>query len=503
MVLEKGGDFFTKDRALMDDSMTAMHLTKTRILAGLQCEKRLFLMINHAELAQPAKSPLAETGVAVGEQARKEFPGGVLVKRFQQGVNAFTETDRYIDDENIDVIFEAGFRYQETEVFVDILQRNGNGWDLIEVKSSSSVKDEYIDDVTVQYMVLSNAGIPVKRVELMYLNKHFIYHAEQGYEGLFIREDLSERVFAHVDLIAEHVEKMRRNIAAEEPENHVDGHCNKPYKCGFKTYCEKQDGDYPVSWLPNAAVAVQNLYANGIYDIRDIPVDMLTSDTHIKVRRVTVNGRAELEPDAGKILNGLQYPRYYLDFEAINFAIPIWEGTSPNQQIPFQWSCHIQLEDGSVSHKEFVDVSGTDPRRKFAEALIDVCGSQGPIIVYNQAFEKGMIKSLAAVYTDLAERLLALNQRVFDLLPIMKKYYYHPDMRGSWSIKNVLSCLLPDLRYSDLGAVQDGLMAQSAYLAITGGDLSAEQKQSLYTDMQEYCKLDTYAMLAIVDKVCD
>jgi hypothetical protein len=480
-----------------------MYLTKTRILAGLQCEKRLFLLINHPELANVVKSPLAETGIAVGEQARREFPGGVLVKRFQNNTDPFAETVECINDPDTDVIFEAGFRYQETEVFVDILQRNGNGWNLIEVKSSSSVKDEYIDDVTVQYMVLSNAGISVKRVELMYLNRDFVYHADQGYDGLFIREDLSQRVFPHVELIAEHVNRIKRNISSEEPENHVDGHCNKPYECEFKAYCEKQDGDYPVSWLPNAAVAIQNLYANGIYDIRDIPADILTSATHIKVRRVTVSGRAELDPDARKILRKLEYPRYYLDFEAINFAIPIWEDTSPNQQIPFQWSCHIQLEDGSLSHKEFLDVSGSDPRRRFAETLIDACGKEGRIIVYNQAFEKGMIRNLAAIYDDLDECLLALSQRVFDLLPVMKKYYYHPDMKGSWSIKNVLSCLVPDLRYSDLGAVQDGLMAQSAYLAITGGALSAEQKQSLYTDMQQYCKLDTYAMLAIVDKVCD
>ncbi|MGD2053667.1 MAG: DUF2779 domain-containing protein [Gammaproteobacteria bacterium] len=480
-----------------------MHLTKTLILAGLQCEKRLFLTLNHPERAQTAKSPLAATGIAVGEQARKEFPGGVLVKRFQNNTDPFAETIEYINDPEIDVIFEAGFRYQETEVFVDILQRNGNGWNLIEVKSSSSVKDEYIDDVAVQYMVLSNAGISVKRVELMYLNRDFIYHAEQGYDGLFIREDLSQRVFPHVDPIVEHVNRIRRNISTEEPENHVDGHCNRPYECEFKTYCEKQDGDYPVSWLPNAAVAIQNLYANDIYDIRDIPADMLTSATHIKVRRVTVNGRAELDPDACKVLQRLEYPRYYLDFEAVNFAIPVWEDTSPNQQIPFQWSCHIQLEDGGLSHKEFLDVSGSDPRRRFAETLIDTCGTEGTIIVYNQAFEKGMIRSLAAIYDDIEACLLALNQRIFDLLPVMKKYYYHPDMKGSWSIKNVLSCLVPDLRYSDLGAVQDGLMAQSAYLEMTSGDLSAEQKQSLYADLQQYCKLDTYAMLAIVDKVCD
>jgi hypothetical protein len=302
--------------------------------------------------------------------------------------------------------------------------------------------------------------------------------------------------------LADKTEQLQQNITAEEPQRHVDGHCNNPFPCEFKAYCERQDGDYPVSWLPNAAKAVQILHANAIYDIRGIPAGMLTSETHIRVRRVTINGRAELDDDAAMVLTKLEYPRYYLDFEAINLAIPRWNNTRPNQQYPFQWSCHIQHEDGSVEHKEFLDVSGLDPRRAFAESLIAASGNSGPVIVYNQQFERGIIKGLAALFEDLSGQLQAINQRIFDLLPVMRKYYYHPDMKGSWSIKNVLSCLVPELRYSDLGDVQNGLMAQSAYLDITGGRLSTEQTDSLQTDMLEYCGLDTYAMLAIVDRVC-
>jgi hypothetical protein len=458
-----------------------MYLSKTRILAGLHCEKRLYFMLNHPELAKTKKSPLAESGIAVGRQARKEFSGGVLVNRFQQDSNPFSETNTYLNDENVTAIFEAGFRYQDTEVFVDILQRDGSSWNLIEVKSSSSVKDQYIDDVTVQYMVLSNAGITIKHIELMYLNKNFIYQGNENYDGLFIREEISERVIHHTRFISDEIERLKQDITKVEPVRHVDGHCRNPYNCEFKSYCEKQDGQYPVSWLPNAAVAIRKLHENGIYDIRDIPVNVLTSETHIKVRRVTINGHEELESNAAAILRELDYPRYYLDFETINFAVPIWQGSRPSQQHPFQWSCHIQKKDSS---------------------LIAACGTEGPVIVYNQSFEKGIIKNLAGVYEDLSDQLLAINARVFDLLPIMKKYYYHPDMKGSWSIKSVLTCLVPELRYSDLGDVQDGLMAQSAYHEIISGKLSKQEKDSLYADMLDYCKLDTYAMLAVIDKVC-
>ena len=480
-----------------------MPLSKTSILAGLQCRRRLYLRLNRPELAVIKKSPLFETGIIVGEQARKTFPGGVLVSRFQVNTDPFLETKKYLDDSNVSSIFEAGFRYQETEIYVDILQRAGSKWNLIEVKSSSSIKDDYIDDVTIQYLVLTNAGISIDRIELMYLNKYFVYQNEGDYKGLFIREDISERVIPHRHFIQDTIIQLHNvSVVKEEPDCHVDGHCKNPYPCEFISYCEKRDGDFPVSWLPNAAVITRKLHHRGIYDIRDIPVAMLTSETHLKVRRVTINGVAELEPEAAVILNTLTYPRYYLDFETVNFAVPIWLGTSPNQQQPFQWSCHVQQHDGAISHKDFLDVSGKDPRRSFAESLIAACGTEGPVIVYNETFEKGIIKSLAHKYDDLSEHLLAINSRVFDLYPVMNKYFYHPAMKGSWSIKSVLTCLVPELSYSDLGAVRDGLMAQSAYHQIRSDRLTAEEVDALTADMRDYCKLDTYAMFAIIEKVC-
>ena len=480
-----------------------MQLSKTRILAGLQCKKRLHLKLHRPELAVIKQSPLLETGILVGEQARKEFPGGVLVDRFQPGADPFMQTKKYLDDNAVSVIFEAGFRYQQIDVFVDILQRSRTKWNLIEVKSSSSVKDDYIDDVGIQHLVLANAGVSIDRIELMYLDKYFVYEKEGDYDGLFIREDIADRVIAHRHFIQDAIKQMQEHMAdAEEPVCHVDSHCKNPYPCEFKNYCEQQDGKYPVSWLPNAAVITRKLHHRGIYDIRDIPLSMLSSETHRKVRRITIAGEAELEPAAADILKALAYPRYYLDFETVNFAVPVWLGTKPNQQLPFQWSCHIQQQDASVRHEAFLDVSGQDPRRAFAESLIAACGTDGPVIVYNQTFEKGIIKALAREYNDLRTQLLTINSRVFDLYPVMHKYYYHPAMQGSWSIKSVLTCLVPALSYADLGAVQDGLMAQSAYHRIRSGQMTAGETAALTADMKDYCRLDTYAMLAIVEKVC-
>lgn len=201
------------------------------------------------------------------------------------------------------------------------------------------------------------------------------------------------------------------------------------------------------------------------------------------------------------ILNELEYPRYFLDFECIQFAIPVWAGTRPYQQIPFQFSCHVQYENDELLHEEFLDVSGADPRRQFAETLLHSCGESGPIIVYNQSFEKRIIKELAQQFDDLAEQLLALNMRVFDLLPVVKNNYYHPDMKGSWSIKKVLPCLVPELSYEELGGVQDGTQAQQAYLKIYEGTLIPQELDKLIEDMKAYCALDTLAMVEILQRL--
>jgi hypothetical protein len=219
------------------------------------------------------------------------------------------------------------------------------------------------------------------------------------------------------------------------------------------------------------------------------------------VRNITIQGKAELLPEARHILTALEFPRYYLDFECIQFAIPIWKDTRPYDQLPFQWSCHVESADGTLMHAEFLDTSGDDPRYAFAQALLDECGSQGPIIVYNQAFEKRIIRELARTFPKLSRSLLALNERMFDLLPVVRKYYYHPDMKGSWSIKKVLPCLVPELRYEALGVVQDGTMAQAVYLDIIHEGVSEKRKDQLRLDLLAYCGLDTLAMVKIVEKL--
>jgi hypothetical protein len=474
--------------------------TKTRFIAGLQCARHLYLMIHHPELATPVVSPMMITGEVVEQHARREFPEAVTVER-NAALDPFQQTQALLADESVKVIFQAALRYEDVDVFVDVLQREGDGWNLVEIKAASGVKDYHIDDVAIQAWVATHAGLNMRHFQLMHIDSDFVYQGSHDYAGLFQVEDVTEKIHAHLPFVERTLVQFRQMLGEPQPDIHVGSHCNHPHPCEFKPYCESRDARYPVATLPHAHKIIGQLIAQGIYDVRDIPVEMLSSETHLKVRNITRRGEAELDHQVVNILNKLEYPRYFLDFECIQFAIPVWGGTRPYQQIPFQFSCHIQQANGELLQRDFLDVTGADPRRQFAEALLQACGVEGPVIVYNQAFEKRVIRELAEQFTDLSDALRAINARVFDLLPVVKKHYYHPEMKGSWSIKKVLPCLVPELSYEALGEVQDGTQAQQAYLQIYDGRLNAAKQEKLIEDMQAYCALDTLAMVKILQRL--
>lgn len=205
--------------------------------------------------------------------------------------------------------------------------------------------------------------------------------------------------------------------------------------------------------------------SEGYEDLRQVPADRIPTPALQRVHRVTVSGKAEINPGAAERINALSWPRYYLDFETIAFTVPIWPGTRPFQALPFQWSCHGVSNTGEIAHREFLDISGESPMRRFAESLIETLGSSGPILDYSP-YEKRIINELTQTYPDIESSLKALAERLVDLLPITKQHYYHPAMKGSWSIKAVLPTVAPDIDYAALGEVHDGTSAQFAYLEL-------------------------------------
>ena len=474
-------------------------LSKSKILLHRQCPKRLWLQTTHPELIHinPATQKRLNEGNKIGDIARQNHPSGVFVSTLNQS-EALSITKEGIKKHQ--AIFEAAFFEGDVLIRVDLLLPEKDGYRLVEVKSSTSVKDYHLDDVTVQTWVMSKAGYKPSKVSLAYINNQFVYQGDDNYIDLFLESDLTDQVSQNVPKVEGWVASAQKTLSSIDEPNITPGEqCETPFTCDFINYCSPPDlnVEYPVEILPYGKTKATELRAKGYKDLRDVPVDLLENPKHLKVHAVTLSGVPSLEPQAVKEIQALPYPRYYLDFETITFAVPIWVGTRPYMQIPFQWSCHIESASGSVNHYEFLDVSGNDPRLQFANTLIDVMGSNGKVIVYNAGFEGARIKELAEAFPSLSSQLLAITERFFDLLPLARNHYYHPDMKGSWSIKQVLPTIAPELDYSNL-EIGDGGMAQDAYKEVIDLSTAGERRDRLRTAMLKYCEQDTLAMVKII-----
>jgi hypothetical protein len=473
-------------------------LSKSKILSGRQCVKRLYLEVHRPQLAGEAASTqqVQWWGDEVLKVARALHQGGILVGHDHDLKQALVQTTEILEQSNSSPLFEAAFEKDGVLIRSDVFYPDPGQARLVEVKAANEVRDYHLEDCAVQAWVIENKGIPLTRIELARVDTSFVYKGDRDYKGLLFHEDVTGLVRPIQSEVSNWVEECRRVLEGSVPDIDVGSHCGDPFTCPFLDYCSAGQPEYPVAVLPYGKKVAKELLADGIFDIRDIPVGRLSNPTHERVRRVTVTGKPELDSQAGKLLNKLPYPRYYLDFETIQFAVPIWKGTSPYQQLPFQWSCHIQKSAGALRHEEFLDTSGDPPMRSFAESLLATLENRSPILVYSH-FEKTILKVLSKLLPDLANPLDGLIGRLVDLLPIARNYYYHPAMKGSWSIKAVLPCVAPDLTYSSLEEVREGQAAQRAYLEIINPENPEDRRKKLETELRDYCLLDTLAMVRL------
>lgn len=479
-------------------------LSKSRLTAWKQCPKRLWLQIHRRDLQEDSKELERgfQIGFEVGEVAQGLFPDGLLIGHDDDLSAALIATQAALAAHPMRPLFEATFQHEGVLVRADLMLPTSNGYRMVEVKSSASVKPYHLDDCAIQAWVLRHNGMALAAIELAHIDTSFVYQGDGNYQGLFQHAPLDEAIAPLMDQVPDWIAGARCTLAGNEPTVAPGAHCDDPFECPFSAYCNRNITQpllptYSLDVFTRMRTATKDeLRGKGFSDALDVPEPYL-NETQQRIQRVSQTGVAELTRKAADILTELPYPRYYLDFETINLAVPHWAHTSPYRtQVPFQWSCHTEQDWGQLSHAMFLDVSGQDPRRACAETMIAALGHTGPVFVYFQAFEKGRIAELAALFPDLAPALLAINERIVDLLPLARISYYHPAMRGSWSIKAVLPTIAPELDYTKL-AVGDGGAAQDAYREILHSATPDERKQVLTQGLRDYCTLDTQAMVRL------
>lgn len=484
-------------------------LSKSKLLAYRQCPKRLWLEIHGSKPTDPDAQTQARfrAGHEVGEKAREIYDprnNGVVFNPQDEGYDeVIARTAELIGSSQ--PLFEAGFSAGGARAYIDVmlpLRRKGKQvWRMVEVKSSSGVKDTHRDDIAIQTYITRASNVLLDSVALAHIDSKWVYPGGGDYQGLLKEVEFTEEAFGREEEVkcwiaaAQVIARKRK-----EPETDTGDHCTDPYPCAFLDYCQRDAvvAEYPVDWLPGTGSKKFRdlIEANGIADMREAPDEYL-NPKQLRVKTHTLGGTVYFDAEsAATALAPYRLPVFFLDFETIDFAVPLWKGTRPFQQIPFQFSLHHLSRTGKLTHKEFVDLSGKDPSRKFAEALIAACGERGPVFVYS-AYEGARIRDLAERFPRLSRPLLAINERLADLLPIAREHYYHPVQHGSWSIKSVLPTIAPDLSYGALDGIQDGTMAMTAYLEATGSKVTPARKDEIKRQLLDYCKLDTYALIRI------
>ena len=482
-------------------------LSKSRFLAGLQCHLRLWYQCYDRDLASEvsaAQQAVFDAGHEVGRLATQVHPDGVLIDEpYYQHEEAVESTLKAMQNPEAKAIYEAAFIYDRVRIRVDVLERLEDGsWNLVEVKSSTSLKDVYYPDVAVQYYVLEGCGLKISRAGLVHINNQYVYDGDNlDLNSLFSLDDLTNEIKSMQPSISSNLAELKSMLEnSDAPEIPPSRHCHKPYDCEFWDHCTR---DMPEFWVYNINGIGQNklneLAEMGIQKIEDIPATFPLSKIQDRIR-ISVSSQQEyisnrLEAE----LNDMEYPIHFLDFETIGPALPRYAGTRPYQTIPFQWSDHILYEDGRLDHREYLCNADKDPREEFTRTLLEALGTEGSIVIYT-TYETGVLNSIIEHFPQYTDELWAIIDRFKDLHAIIKNNYYHPKFYGSFSLKYILPALVPEMSYDKL-SIQDGMQASIDYLRMIDSATPEEEKATIRNDLLIYCGQDTLAMVKIRDEL--
>lgn len=491
--------------------MTPLTLSKSQYLRGVRCHKALWLNRHRPDLREEPDTNTAarlRAGTAIGQLAERFFDGkGIkITQAYWEIQKAQAQTEEFLR-QGYDLIFEATAIHPQSgcHARIDILRSIDQGaqFDLIEVKSATRAKNYHIHDLAFQRYVFEGAGYNIRYCCLLLVNTSYVYKETLDPKAFFRLKNVTERVSEQQDTVGQTVPNLIDSLQEpQELERPIGQHCFSPFQCDFFHHCWKDTPDYSVYDVFQRDQAEQLAETYGL-QLEVLPkIEALPPELHpSRIKRIDMqsylNKEKNVDGDAIKnFLEKLQEPLYFLDYEAAMPVIPLFKGTRPFQKIPFQFSLH--KKNTSLIHYEFLHLEKTDPRKALIEALLEVCGTKGSILVYYKGFESSIHNELARDFPCYKKALMNINERIVDLYePFRQRWLYHPKQCGSASIKSVLPAFT-DLDYSQL-AISNGESAMLQYEDFITGNLDQAAQDQLCRNLLAYCKQDTYAMVELLE----
>ena len=483
-------------------------ISKSRFQKGLQCEKAFWLGVHRRDLAEAtsvSQQWIFDQGHEVGRLAQELFPGGVEVTEDHTHPEEALESTRRLIEQGVRVLYEPAFAHGSAFCRADILVAADEGsWDLYEVKSSTSVKEQHVTDAAFQAWTIEGAGLPLRSINVVHVDTGYVYPGG-AYDpaGLLTTVDVTSPARAFMPVVPETLAQLEVVLNGPEPDVVIGSRCASPYPCDFKEHCHSfLRGDCPVTSLPRFSDGLLHaLLAAGITSCADIPPGFPgLSATQRDAVEVAASGTPWVDHEGLRIdFERLTWPVFHLDFETVAPALPIWPGTRPYQTIPFQYSVHVQQADGTLEERGYLHPGTDDPRPELARRLVVDLAGTGSIVHYTR-YERTQLTALALAVPELAGQLAALEGRLFDLEPVVRRRTRHPRAIGRSSIKYALPAWCPDLSYHGLD-IGDGQTASARYLRFLTGAADVDEAAATHTALVEYCGLDTLATARLLERL--
>lgn len=481
-------------------------LSKSTFLRGLQCSKSLYLYKNFIQLRDipsTEQQAIFNRGNHVGLFAQKLFPGGLDATPAKRSDNlaAVPRTTELINS-GAEIIYEAAFQHEQVLAILDILVKKDGLWYAYEVKSSTKISHTYLLDASLQYWVITNSGLVLEDISLITINNQYVRRGELDPKSLFNIRSVKKEVLANQEMVNEKVITSKLVAAsAQMPEVNIGEHCFSPYNCDFMGLCWKNVPANSVFEISGIQKADQfALYDAGFKTIPQIPEEnLLDKNANMHITAVKSGDPVINKEAIAKFLSKVSYPVYFMDFETFMPALPVYEGTRPYQHIPFQYSLHYKKDKGSPSvHFEFLAEQGLDPRKAFLENILRDTAEPGTILVFDALMEKNVLNGLKKDFPEFSAEVDERLSRFVDLMiPFQEKSFYHPAMKNSYSIKNVLPALAPELSYTDL-KISSGSIAMIAFEKLQK-ETDMFRILEVREQLLEYCKMDTLAMVKVFE----